>query len=112
MYCTNCGIQLRETDRFCSQCAAPTGLASGSRYAERRLTLVRAGKKIGGVCTGFARYLEVDVTLIRIVWLMIALMTGVGFLAYPIAWLVMPHEDALTYGAQGSTSTHLAHQNG
>jgi phage shock protein C len=112
MYCTNCGIELRENDRFCSQCAAPSGLAPVSRYASRHLTLVRAGKKIGGVCTGFARYLEVDVTLVRIVWLMVALMTGVGFLAYLIAWLIMPHEDAVAIGAQGSPTTRFAHQNG
>ena len=40
------------------------------------------GKKIAGVCTGFARYLEVDVILVRIVWLVISLTAGVGFIAY------------------------------
>jgi phage shock protein C len=112
MYCTNCGIELHQDDRFCSQCAAPTALAPVSRFADRRLTLVRAGKKIGGVCTGFARYLEVDVTLVRIVWLMVGLLTGVGFLAYPVAWLLMPHEGAVPSGAPGSPGAELAHQNG
>ncbi|MBI1791283.1 MAG: PspC domain-containing protein, partial [Acidobacteria bacterium] len=39
----------------------------------RRLTLCRAGKKIGGVCAGLARFLDVDPTLVRIVWLALAL---------------------------------------
>ena len=55
-----------------------------------RLVRIRAGKKIAGVCTGFARYLGVDVTLVRIVWLVTALTAGVGFIAYIVAWIAMP----------------------
>jgi phage shock protein PspC (stress-responsive transcriptional regulator) len=49
-------------------------------------------KKIGGVCAGFARYLEVDVTLVRVIWLCVALCAGAGLLAYLVAWLVMPKD--------------------
>ena len=49
-------------------------------------------KKIAGVCAGFARYLEVDVVLVRVLWLAAALCTGVGFIAYIVAWIVMPKE--------------------
>jgi phage shock protein C len=89
MFCANCGSELRETDRFCSQCgrAARTGFTPG-----RRLTLAREGKKIAGVCAGFARYFDMDVTLMRILWLVFAVTTVVGVLAYPIAWLLMPPE--------------------
>jgi phage shock protein PspC (stress-responsive transcriptional regulator) len=34
----------------------------------------------------------VHVTVVRLVWLLAAVMTGVGFIAYPIAWIVMPDE--------------------
>jgi phage shock protein C len=44
------------------------------------------------VCAGFAEYFDLDVTLVRLLWLFVAIMTGVGFLAYPIAWIVMPEE--------------------
>jgi phage shock protein PspC (stress-responsive transcriptional regulator) len=48
-------------------------------------------KSIGGVCAGFARYLGVDVTLLRVVWLCTAiLLAGTGFLVYLICWIVMP----------------------
>jgi phage shock protein PspC (stress-responsive transcriptional regulator) len=50
-------------------------------------------KKIAGVCAGFARYLDMDVTLLRVLWLIIAFTTGVGFVAYVIAWICMPRED-------------------
>ncbi len=49
-------------------------------------------KTIGGVCAGFARYLDVDVTLMRIIWLCVAVFTGIGFIAYVICWIVMPED--------------------
>ena len=51
-----------------------------------------AGRKIAGVCAGFAEYFDLDVTLVRLVWLLVGVMTGVGLLSYPIAWVVMPEE--------------------
>jgi phage shock protein C len=54
--------------------------------------LDKANKKIGGVCAGMARYLEVDVTLARVLWLVIAFSTGFGFLAYLVAWIAMPSD--------------------
>jgi phage shock protein C len=51
-------------------------------------------KKIAGVCAGFADYLGVDLTLMRIIWLCAALFTGVGFIAYLVCWIVMPKEYA------------------
>jgi len=51
-------------------------------------------KKIAGVCAGFARYLDMDVTLMRVLWLIVAFTTGVGFIGYIIAWICMPREYA------------------
>ena len=58
----------------------------------RPLMLDKRNKKIGGVCAGFARYMEVDVILVRVLWLAIAVTTGVGFLAYLAAWMIMPSD--------------------
>jgi phage shock protein PspC (stress-responsive transcriptional regulator) len=54
--------------------------------------LDKRNKKIAGVCAGFARYFEVDATLVRVLWLAIAIGTGVGFIAYLVAWLLMPSD--------------------
>ena len=51
-------------------------------------------KKIAGVCSGFARYLDMDVTLVRVIWLVVAVTTGAGFIGYIIGWIAMPREDA------------------
>lgn len=76
------------------------------------LVRVRAGKKIGGVCAGFARYLDVDVILVRIVWLAITLTAGVGLIAYLVAWIAMPMEETVVYsqppaGNQGNTLANI-----
>ncbi len=92
MFCTQCGVSLRDDDRFCSQCARPTGQGS-PRSAEREfLTRDMRNKKVAGVCAGFARYLDVDPVLIRVIWLALAFGTGIGFIAYVIAWIVMPKD--------------------
>jgi phage shock protein C len=91
MFCTKCGVQLREADRFCSQCGSRTGLGRIVN-SQRALMLDKRNGKIAGVCGGFARYLEVDVILIRVLWLAVAITTGVGFLAYIAAWLIMPSD--------------------
>ena len=94
MFCTKCGVQLREDDRFCSQCGSRTGLGRIVN-SPRALMLDRRNRKFAGVCAGFARYLEVDVILIRVLWLAVAITTGVGFLAYIAAWLIMPSDRGL-----------------
>ena len=91
MYCTKCGVELRQDDRFCSRCGARTG-AGGTENLHPSLMLDKRNKKIAGVCAGFARYFEMDVTLVRVLWLAIALGTGIGFIAYLVAWLLMPSD--------------------
>jgi phage shock protein C len=90
MYCTKCGVELRAEDRYCSQCGHSTG-AGVAMEAPRVLMLDKGRKKIAGVCAGFARYFEVDVVLMRVLWLGLAIGTGgVGFLVYLAAWIVIP----------------------
>jgi phage shock protein C len=94
MYCTKCGVELREDDRFCSRCGGRTAVCPPPEVP-RALMLDKRNKKIAGVCAGFARYLGVDVVLARVLWLGIALCTGVGFLVYLAAWIVIPSDGGL-----------------
>ena len=55
-----------------------------------RLERDEANKMIGGVCAGLARYLEVDVTLVRLFFLAALVFGGFGFLAYIVLLVVMP----------------------
>lgn len=47
-------------------------------------------KKIAGVCGGLAEYLNVDPTVVRIIFLLLLCCVGGGGLLYLIMWLVMP----------------------
>jgi phage shock protein C len=96
MFCTRCGSDLREKDRFCSQCGANVSSPHSSPPAETGRPLARLvnQKKIAGVCAGFARYFDCDVTLMRVLWLILAFGTGVGFIGYIVAWCVMPADYA------------------
>jgi phage shock protein C len=67
----------------------------------QRLIRPRVGRKIAGVCAGVAEYCDLDVTVVRLVWLITGLMTGIGLLSYPIAWIVMPEEPATVEFPQG-----------
>jgi len=58
----------------------------------KKLARSKRDKKIAGVCAGFAEYLDLDVTLVRVVWLMLAFFGGWGLIGYLIAWIVMPAE--------------------
>ena len=49
-----------------------------------------ADKKIAGVCGGVANYFGIDPTVVRIIWLILALCAGCGVIAYLICWLLMP----------------------
>ena len=93
MYCCKCGIQLDGAARFCSDCGTATGKGQ-PRPGRQQVRLSRpvTGKKIAGVCAGFARYLDVDVTVVRVVWIILALwpIPFSAVLAYFVAWIVMP----------------------
>jgi phage shock protein C len=103
MYCNYCGKVIQDDAAVCAYC----GIRVGASVARKRLVRPRQGRKIAGVCLGVAEYFDIDVTAIRLVWLITAFMTGIGLLSYPIAWIVMPEEPLLLAapaGVQGATS--------
>lgn len=92
MFCTKCGVQLEERDAYCFECGTPTGRASAVAR-NRRLVRKMSGKKIAGVCGGFAEYLEADPTIVRLIWVIFTLaIPPAGLLGYIIAWIVIPRE--------------------
>ena len=89
MFCPQCGKEFTDRVNFCCQC----GTALFTPAVRRKpLALSRTNRKIAGVCGGFAEYLDLDPTLIRILWVMLVIFGGCGLLAYLIAWIIMPEE--------------------
>jgi phage shock protein C len=103
MYCTSCGTQLQDTANFCSECGSQTGRsAPRSQEAPRRLYRLAYDKKWAGVCSGLAKYLDVDVTLVRIAVVAAFFCTGgLVLLAYIVASFIMP----VDYGLPVPAST-------
>jgi phage shock protein C len=93
MYCNYCGKLIQDDAAVCAYC----GVRVGSSAARTKLVRPRTRRKVAGVCLGFSEYFDLDVTLVRVVWLITAFMTGFGFLAYLIAWIVMPEEPLLLH---------------
>ena len=56
----------------------------------KKLYKSKTDKKLCGVCGGIAEYFEIDSTIIRLLWVLLAFFVGSGILAYIIAALIMP----------------------
>ena len=60
----------------------------------KRLYRSEQDKALGGVAAGLAQYFDLDVTLVRMLFVLLALADGVGILLYLAMWLIMPEESA------------------
>ena len=56
----------------------------------KKLYLDVESRKIGGVCSGLAAYFDIDVTIIRVIFLALLLCGSFGFWLYLIIWIVAP----------------------
>src|SRR5690606_4548197 len=68
---------------------------------DKKLHRNGSNKMIGGVASGLSDYLDVDVTIIRIIFVLMAFFGGSGFLIYVILWIVVP-EKPFTFTYTGS----------
>lgn len=108
MYCTRCGCQTGELDRFCSQCGnlapGPASTASSSSFAtvtappvvsvySPQLTRSLRNRKIAGVCAGIARHFGLDPTVVRILFVAMFFCPVLpAIIPYLVCWVVMPLE--------------------
>lgn len=56
---------------------------------QKKLVKSRTDRKICGVCAGIAEYINIDPTVVRLLWIIFAF-TGVGVLAYLVSAFVIP----------------------
>jgi phage shock protein C len=100
MYCTGCGVEMSGSSNFCSSC----GAQQRQRTSHKQLTLSGTDKKLAGVCGGLAEYLDVDSTVVRLIWVALSVVPGGfvgGAIAYFLAWIIIPKAPALV-GATGA----------
>ena len=64
--------------------------AQGEPRPVRRLVLSDSDRKMMGVCGGLGEWLEIDPLLVRVAFILLALMGGLGILVYIVLWLLIP----------------------
>ena len=62
----------------------------------RRLYKSRRNRMIDGVCGGVAEYFDIDPTIVRIIWILMTLLGGSGFILYIAGMIIMPVNPELT----------------
>jgi phage shock protein C len=102
MYCAQCSKEITDSSTFCSFC----GSRQRPRTLHKQLTLSATDKKLGGVCGGIAEYLDVDTTVVRLIWVALSVVPGGfigGAIAYLLAWIIIPK--ASTYASTAVDAT-------
>ena len=61
----------------------------------KKLTRSTSDRKIAGVCGGLAQYLNVDPTVVRIIFLIALICGTIGFWVYLIVWICAPEDNLL-----------------
>jgi phage shock protein C len=60
----------------------------------QRLYRSKNDRILGGVCAGLGEHLDVDPTVIRLIWAVVTLLSfGTGIIIYILAWIIIPEDD-------------------
>ena len=90
MDCSRCAKAVEPGSAYCPACGTP--VHATSRWG-RRLTRRPADGRVAGVCAGIAAYFDLDVTIVRLLWIILSIAPGAligGAVAYVAAWMLMP----------------------
>ena len=105
MRCTHCSLESGADSTFCRFCGTPLGHTGSTRSTgdpegpgtsasfSRRLLRRPDEGQLAGVCAGIAHYLRIDVTVVRLLWVILTIVPGAivgGVIAYVAARLLMP----------------------
>lgn len=101
MICPKCGTVNADNARFCGKCGReldvqPEQPAQQQVEQKKSRKFVRCAndKQLGGICSGFAKYIDADVSLVRILTLVSFLISGsFTFWAYILCWIIVPEEE-------------------
>lgn len=55
----------------------------------RKLKLSTQHRMLAGVCGGVAEWANMDVTVVRLIFVLAVFLLGLSFWVYPILWIVM-----------------------
>ena len=61
---------------------------------EKKLHKSKNNRMLAGVCGGVAEYLDVDPTVVRLIWVAVTALAGAGLLVYIAGAILMPEAEA------------------
>ena len=64
---------------------------------EKKLYRDEQNKKIAGVCAGLADHFAMDVSIVRIIFLLTAILHGAGLIVYVVLWIALPPKNPFLY---------------
>ncbi len=73
---------------------------------EKRLYRSRTDRMVWGVCGGLAKYFDIDPVLVRVIFVILTVLNGIGIIAYVILAIVVPLE-----GSQAATPRETRREN-
>jgi len=79
---------------------ARRGRPKGRFDMQPRLMRSRTEVIVAGVCGGLAEYFAIDPVIVRLIFVLVTLTSGLGLVIYPILWMVMPKAGTAGSGAQ------------
>ncbi len=94
--CSRCGRAVCAEDSviidqklYCKECAETI---KSNDFKQKRIYRSKKDRILCGVCGGIAKYLGIDPTIVRLLWVIITFGYGIGIVAYIVACIVMPIE--------------------
>jgi phage shock protein C len=92
--CARCLKHVEDGSAFCRFCGASiTAAQPEPAVPPSRLVRIPGEGRVGGVCAGIAAYLDADVTLVRLAWVILSVAPGLilgGLIAYVACWALLP----------------------
>jgi phage shock protein C len=64
----------------------------GTMDPTRKLYRSKTNRQLAGVCGGLAQYFNLDATLVRVLFILLAVLGGSGLVLYLAMWIIVPKE--------------------
>ena len=58
----------------------------------RKLYRSTTNRQLAGVCGGLAQYFNIDATLVRVLFVLLAVLGGSGLVLYVAMWIIVPKQ--------------------